>query len=158
MGKTRTSLWVQWQNCYESWYVSFGSWKADFEYVYQGWARDQDVSVLKRTNVSSWSRLGHICQFLGLEKIGLVLSLGLETRPGILVYFVFCMIIIIPIHAIISQSHEICQRLCLRSQVKVSVSVSRNRSRSQFRSRDEARHFGVFCILYNHSHTNQCNH
>jgi len=48
--------------------------------------------------------------------------------------------------------------------VNVSVSFQsrsrswENRSRSWLRSRDEPRHFGVFCILYVHSDTNQCNH
>jgi len=47
------------------------------------------------TNVLSRSR-----------KIGLGVGLGLETRRGNLVYFVFC-IFVIPINTIISQSHMI---------------------------------------------------
>jgi len=61
--------------------------------VEQGWA--QDVSFSRRTNVSSHLpnissqfHFGQICQRLGVEKIDLSLFLDLETRPGILVYFV----------------------------------------------------------------------
>jgi len=61
--------------------------------------------------VSGTQRLGQICQSLSLEKIGLGLGLSLETRPGILAYFVFCLIIVIPINAISSQSHMIDPRM-----------------------------------------------
>jgi len=44
-------------------------------------SRSQDVQT-------SRSRLGQVCQRLGLEKLGFGVSLGLEMRPGIVEYLV----------------------------------------------------------------------